>query len=131
MNPDIGCRLVLNNRTSTDISDKDMCGFFHQHLKYNKFRRAQTKAGKSIFHLSFQKEKDTYFAFRAAKALKGISLARYLPANPIETEPEFHPNPPSNTIASCRYAFRKHLSKFHNEVLKYFLYEYQTLYLLI
>ncbi len=105
-------RLVLNNRTNTDITNNDMCGTFHQRLKYFKFRRVPTKTGKAIFYLFFQKEEDTYAALRAAKAIKEISLVRYRPSNPVEYETPFRPFPPNHIINICRYAFRKYLDRF-------------------
>jgi hypothetical protein len=110
------CRLVLNNRTETDITNKDMCGIYHQHLKYYKFRRVPSKTGKAIFYLFFRKEEETYCALRAAKAIKEISLARYRPSNPIPSELPFRPFPPKQIIDLPRYAFRKHVDKFANVV---------------
>ena len=64
------CKLVLNNRRDADIPDGDMCGRYHQQLKYSKFRRVKSKkTGKTVFFLFFRKEEDTYFALRAAKSM--------------------------------------------------------------
>ena len=109
-------RLVLNNRTITDITNSDMCGIFRQQLKYVKFRRVTTKTGSSIFYLFFRKEEDTYAALRAAKTIKGISLVRYRPANLTDNELPFRPFPPKNVINICRYAFRKYLERFNTMV---------------
>jgi hypothetical protein len=117
-------RLVLNNRTNTDITNNDMCGIFHQRLKYFKFRRVPTKTGKAIFYLFFQKEEDTYAALRAAKAIKEISLFRYRPTNPIDYELPFRPFPPNHIINICRYAFRKYLDRFDTVVRKQTFYQY-------
>ncbi|CAF4068105.1 unnamed protein product [Adineta steineri] len=105
-------RLVLNNRTDTDITNNEMCGIFHQRLKYSRFRRVPTKTGKVVFYLFFHKEEDTYAALRAAKAIKEISLVRYRPMNPVECELPFRPFPPNHIINTCRYAFRKYLDRF-------------------
>ena len=110
------CRLVLNNRTDADITNKDMCGFLHQKLKYFKFRRVPTKTGKAVFYLFFRKEEDTYAALRAGKKIKEISLVRYLPLNPVQYETPFRPFPPDKIINTCRYAFRKYLDNFADVV---------------
>lgn len=110
------CRLVLNNRTDAEITHNCLCGLLHQQLKYKKYRRVPTKNGKTIFYLFFQNEEDTYVALRAAKSIKGISLVRYHPLNPTDSELPFRPFPPQQTINLCRYAFRKHLDKFDNVV---------------
>ena len=121
-------RLVLNTRANTDITSKDMCGIFHQRLKYFKFRRVPTKTGKDVFYLFFRQEEDTYVALRAAKAIKGISLVRYYPKNRISYELPFRPFPPNNIINICRYAFRKYLDRFDTVVRKKTFYQYQILY---
>ena len=110
------CRLVLNNRTNSEITNKDMDGRFHQLLKYYKYRRVPSKNGKAIFYLFFRKEEETYAAFRAAKSIKEISIVRYCPCKPIDTEPIFRPAPPQKIIDVCRYAFRNRLANFENEV---------------
>lgn len=110
------CRLVLNNRTDIDIKDKDMSGYFRQCLKHYKFRRIRTKTGKSIFYLFFHKEEETYVALRVARTMKGISLIRYRPINPLPYEPQFRPFPPQNIIDVCRYALRRHIDNFGNVV---------------
>ena len=110
------CRLVLNNRTDSDISNKDMCGILHQNLKYYKFRRVPTKTGKSIFYLFFRREEDTYVALRAAKMMKEIALVRYRPSHSREYEAPFRPFPSNNVINTCRYAFTKYLHKFADVV---------------
>ncbi len=110
------CRLVLNNRTDTEITDKEMGGRFHQQLKYYKYRRVPTKNGKAIFYLFFRKEEETYAALRAAKSIKEISLARYYTPNPNDSESTFRPFPPQKIIDIARYAFRNHLDSFLNVV---------------
>jgi hypothetical protein len=112
-------RLVLNNRTDTDITNNEMCGIFHQRLKYSRFRRVPTKSGKEVFYLFFRKEEDTYAALRAAKAIKGVSLVRYCPTNSIDYELPFRPFPPNYIINICRYAFRKYLDRFDTVVRKH------------
>ena len=110
------CRLVLNNRADSEITNEDMCGWFHQQLKYYKYRRVQSKNGKAIFYLFFRKEEETYAAIRTAKLIKGISLVRYRPYNPIDSEPVFRPFPPQQIIDITRYAFRNRLDKFDDVV---------------
>ena len=110
------CRLVLNNRSDNEISNNDMCGWFHQQLKYYKHRRVPSKSGKSIFYLFYRKEEETYAALRAAKSLKQISLTRYCPSKPIDFEPTFRPFPPQQIIDLSRYAFRNRLNSFDNVV---------------
>ena len=110
------CRLVLNNRTNTDLTNDHMCGLLHQRLKYYKYRRVPAKNGKSIFYLFFRKEEDTYAALRAAKSMKEISLVRYNPSNPIVSELPFRPFSPQHIIDICRYSFKKYLNKFNNVV---------------
>lgn len=112
-------RLVLNNRSDTDITNNEMRGILHQCLKYVKFRRVQTKSGKAIFYLFFHKEEDTYAALRAAKTIKHISLVRYRPTRFIESELPFRPFPAQRIIDVCRYAFRKYLDRFDSVVRKY------------
>lgn len=109
-------RLVLNNRTDTDITNKDMSSRFHQCLKFYKYRRIPTKNGKAVFYLFFHKEEETYAALRAAKSLKEISLVRYYPSNYIRSEPEFRPFPPQRIIDILRYAYRNQLRSFDNVV---------------
>jgi len=109
-------RLVLNNRGDTEISNKDMSGRFHQHLKYYKYRRIPTKSGKAVFYLFFRKEEETYAALRAAKSLKNISVVRYYPTNYIQSEPEFRPFPPQRIIDILLYAYRNRLANFDNVV---------------
>ncbi|CAF2018514.1 unnamed protein product [Rotaria magnacalcarata] len=108
------CRLVLNNRTDTEITNKDMNGRFHQQLKYYKYRRVPSKNGKAVFYLFFRKEEETYAARRAAKAIREISLVRYYPSNPIDLEPVFRPFPPQKIVDVARYAFRDRLDSFYN-----------------
>ena len=110
------CRLVLNNRNETELTNKDMSGLYHQRLKYYKFRRVQTRTGKSMFYLFFRKEEDTYFALRAAKSMKEISLVRYRPSNPVHHDQPFRPFPPQKIIDLCRYSLRKHLDRFADVV---------------
>lgn len=113
---DMECRLVLNNRTDTEITNNDMKGRLHQQLKYYKYRRVPSKNGKSIFYLFFRKEEETYAALRAAKSIREISLVRYYPSNPIESESTFRPFPPQNIVDIARYAFRNRLDSFYNVV---------------
>ena len=110
------CRLVLNNRTDVEITNNDMSGIFHQQLKYYKYRRVPSKNGKAIFYLFFRKEEETYAALRAAKSIKEISLVRYYPSNPVDSESTFRPHPPQQIIDICRYAFRNRLHNFDNVV---------------
>lgn len=117
-------RLVLNNRANTDIANNYMCGMLHQCLKYDKFRRVQTKTGKDIFYLFFQKEEDTYAALRTAKTIKEISLVRYRPTNLMKYELPFRPFPPNHIINICRYAFSKYLDRFDTVVRKQTFYLY-------
>lgn len=110
------CRLVLNCRTDIELTSDDMSGILHQRLKYKKYREVKTKYGKTIFYLFFQKEEDTYAALRAAKSMKGISLARYCPYYHEESERLFRPFPPQSIIDQCRFAFGKYLDKFASPV---------------
>jgi len=110
------CRLVLNNRTNNEITNKDMSGWLEQELKYYKFRRVRSKNGKSIFYLFFRKEEETYAALRAAKSIKKISLVRYRPSNPVHFEAPFRPFPPQHIIDLSRFGFKCHLDKFINVV---------------
>ncbi|CAF4233946.1 unnamed protein product, partial [Rotaria magnacalcarata] len=115
-------RLVLNNRTNADITNDDMCGIFHQRLKYFEFRCVPTKTGKDVSYLFFRQEEDAYVALRAAKTIKGISLVRHYPKNRISYELPFRPFSPNNIINICRYAFRKYLGRFDTvELFKTFL----------
>ncbi|CAF4847805.1 unnamed protein product, partial [Rotaria magnacalcarata] len=107
-------RLVLNNRTDDEITNNDMSGRFHQQLKYYKYRRVPSKNGKAIFYLFFRKEEETYAALRVAKSIKEISLVRYYPSNPINSESSFRPFPPQQIIDICRYTFRSRLVNFEN-----------------
>lgn len=110
------CRLVLNNRTDSDITNEKMCGYYQQHLNYYKYRRIPSKTGKSVFYLFFRKEEQTYFALREARAMKEISLVRYRPLHSIDYEEPFRPFPPKSIIDPCRYAFRKYIDKFDTVV---------------
>ncbi|CAF4136827.1 unnamed protein product [Rotaria magnacalcarata] len=86
------CRLVLNNHTDGEITNNDMS------------------------------EEETYAALRTAKSIKQISLARYYPLNPIDSEPTFRPFAPKQIIDICRYAFRNRLHNFDNvEFFKTFI----------
>ena len=113
---DMECRLVLNNHTDGEITNNDMRDRFHQQLKYYKYRRVPSKNGKAIFYLFFRKEEETYSALRIAKSIKDISLVRYYPSNPIDSEPKFRPFPPQQIIDICRYAFRSRFVNFENVV---------------
>lgn len=110
------CRLVLNSQTTNEITNSDLSGLLHQQLKYYKFRRMPSRGTKAIFYLFFRKEEETYAALRAAKALKHISLKRYRPSNPMNSELPFRPFPPKNLIDLCRYSFTKYVDKFDNTV---------------
>ncbi|CAF1396212.1 unnamed protein product [Rotaria magnacalcarata] len=115
-------RLVLNNRTDDEITNNDMSGRFHQQLKYYKYRRVPSKNGKAIFYLFFRKDEETYAALRVAKSIKEISLVRYYPSNPINSESSFRPFPPQQIIDICRYTFRSRLVNFENvEFFKAFI----------
>lgn len=111
-------KLVMNNRTNTDISNKDMCGYLHQQLKFYKFRRVPTKSGKSIFYLFFRREQETYYALRAARSITQISLVRYRSFKSIPIESSFQPFVPQRIINIPRYAFSNHIDKFDNKVRK-------------
>ncbi|CAF4652377.1 unnamed protein product [Rotaria socialis] len=76
-------RSVLNNRSTVDIPNDVLCGQLQQQLKYYKFRRVRTKAGKAVLYLFFRKEAETYYAFRTAASMNDISLVRYLHPNSI------------------------------------------------
>jgi len=110
------CRLVLNNRTDVEITKNDMSGRLHQQLKYYKYHRVPSKNGKAIFYLFFRKEEETYAALRAAKSIKELSLVRYYPSKPIDSESTFRTFPPKKIIDTCRYAFRNRLHNFDNVV---------------
>lgn len=110
------CRLVLNNRSNVEITNDDMSGRLHQQLKYCKYRRVPSKKEKAIFYLFFRKEEETYAALRAAKSIKEISLVRYYPSKPLDSETTYRPFPPQKIIDTCRYAFRNRLHNFNNVV---------------
>jgi hypothetical protein len=121
------CRLVLNNRSETDIENSVLCGSLQQQLKYYKFRRVQTKAGKSIFYLFFRKEEDTYNALRVGKSIKHISLVRYRHQNmapaPLcrpddisPSEAEYRPLPSRRNVDAVRYNFSQYFNKFSDKV---------------
>lgn len=110
------CRLVLNNRTDNEITNEDMSGWYHQQLKYYKFRRVRSKSGKSVFYLFFRREEDTYRALRTAKSMKEISLVRYLPSVSVPVESPFRLFPSQQVVDLFRYAFSCHLNEFINVV---------------
>ena len=121
------CRLVLNNLSTSDISNSSLSGQLQQQLKYYKFRRVPTKAGKSIFYLFFHREEDTYHALQVAKAMKQISVVRYYHRNttaaPIlrpddmpPSEMQYRSVPPKNIVDAIRYNFSRHIDRFANKV---------------
>ncbi|CAF0839685.1 unnamed protein product [Adineta ricciae] len=120
------CRLVLNNCSEFDIPNSDLLGRLQQQLKYYKFRRVQTKAGKSLFYLFFRKEEETYYALRAGKNIKDISLVRYrhhsvIPAplhRPDEISPAesyYRPMPSRRVVDAVRYNFSRYIEKFSDK----------------
>ncbi|CAF1289199.1 unnamed protein product [Adineta steineri] len=117
------CRLVLNNCSEHDIPNSVLSGELQQKLKFYKFRRVQTKAGKSLFYLFFKKEQDTYYALQAGKLIKNISLVRYRhrnmtpaplcrPDEILPTEAQYQPVPSQRTVDAIRYNFSKYIDKF-------------------
>ena len=121
-------RLVLNSRSKSDIPNSILLGQLRQHLKYYKFRRVPTKTGKFVFYLFFRKEEETYFALRAAKSIKDISLVRYLhkqtdaapirpPDNVSPSESYYHPVPTKKLVDEIRYNFTRVYDRFANKVL--------------
>ena len=121
------CRLVLNNCSEFDIPNSVLLGRLQQQLKYYKFRRVQTKAGKSLFYLFFRKEEETYYALRAGKNIKDISLVRYrhhsvIPApldRPDEispTESYYRPVPSRRIVDAVRYNFSRYIERFSDKV---------------
>lgn len=109
-------RLVLNCLTDINITNQDMCGYLHQHLRFYKFRRIPTKSTKSMFYLFFQSEQESYYALRAARSIKTISLVRYRPSKPISFEPSFKPFAPQRIINIPRFAFANKFDKFDSKV---------------
>ena len=121
------CRVALNNRSESDIPNSALLGRLQQQLKYYKFRRVQTKTGKSMFYLFFKREQDTYFALRAGKNIKDISLVRYrhhsvIPAplhRPDEispTESYYQPVPSRRIVDAITYNFSRYIEKFADKV---------------
>lgn len=121
------CRLVLNNLSGDDLPNSDLSGLLQQQLKYYKFRRVPTKTGKSIFYLFFRKEADTYYALRAARSIRNISLVRYRHLNPVAapicrpddvspSELYYRPIPTQQTVDTIRYSVRKYYDQFQNKV---------------
>ncbi|CAF5203525.1 unnamed protein product, partial [Rotaria magnacalcarata] len=104
-----------------------------QQLKYYKFRRVPTKTGKAVFYLFFRKEEDTYYALRAAKSIKEISLVRYrhynITAAPIRhpgdippSEMQYRPVPSKKVVDAIRFNFTKYYARFANkDIFKLFV----------
>lgn len=125
-------RLVLNNRSEYNIPNNVLSGQLHQDLKFFKFRRVPSKMGKTIFYLFFRKEEDTYYALRAAKSMKDISLVRYrhresatLPlerSNDIAlSETQYRPVPPQDIVDLIRHNYSNYLDKFVSKVWNKFI----------
>lgn len=123
-------RLVLNNRSTSDIPNSILYGQLQQDLKYYKFRRVPTKTGKAVFYLFFRKEEETYHALRAASSLPNISLVRYRHQNTIsppvrrpddiETcERQYRPVPPKSIVDIIRYNYTRYYDRFENKVCNY------------
>jgi hypothetical protein len=121
------CRLVLNIRSGTDISNSMLSGELHQKLKYYKFRRVSSKLGKPVFYLFFKKEQDTYYALRVAKSISEISLVRYKHKDAIDpplrrpddlspSETHYRVIPPQNIVNIIRYNYRKYIDRFETKV---------------
>ena len=121
------CRLVLNNRSESDIPNSILCGQLQQRLKYYKFRRVHTKIGKCIYYLFFRREEETYYALRAGKSIKDISLVRYRHRNMIPaplgrpdeilpTEAQYQPVPSRRTVDVIRYNFSRYIDRFSDKV---------------
>jgi len=120
-------RLVMYQLKTTDLTNKDMEGKLQQDLGYACFRRVQSKTGKSVFYLNYQREMDTYQALRVAKGMKTISVVRYRHRNPTlpppknlyEFPPEeitFRPFHPKSLSDITRYAFSNHIEQFASKV---------------
>ncbi|CAF2215404.1 unnamed protein product [Rotaria magnacalcarata] len=102
------CRLVLNNRSTVDIPNDALCGPLQQQLKYYKFRRVQTKAGKAVFYLFFRKEAETYYALRTA-------------ASP-PSEMHYRPVPTKTIVDMIRYNYTRYFDRFSNkDIFKLFV----------
>lgn len=121
------CRLVLNNRSRVDIPNDVLRGQLQQQLKYYKFRRVQTKAGKAVFYLFFRKEAETYYALRTAASMNDISLVRYLHPNSIAaplrrpddippSEMHYRPVPTKTIVDMIRYNYTRYFDRFSNKV---------------
>ncbi|CAF2846259.1 unnamed protein product [Rotaria sp. Silwood2] len=76
----------------------------------------------------FYNEKDTYFALREAKSIKGISLVRYRHRNPVPaplrclddiapSEACYHPEPSRNIINLIQYNSVGYTDRFANKQL--------------
>ncbi|CAF4391892.1 unnamed protein product [Rotaria magnacalcarata] len=127
------CRLVLNNCSNFDITNSALSGMLQQQLKYYKFRRVPTKTGNAVFYLFFRKEEDTYYALRAAKSIKEISLVRYrhynITAAPIRhpddippSEIQYRPVPSKKVVDAIRFNFTKYYARFANkDIFKLFV----------
>lgn len=120
-------RLVLNNRSTSDIPNSRLCGELRQQLEYFKFRRVPTKTGKGLYYLFFRKEQNTYHALRAAKSINDISLVRYCHRNIIPApiyrsdeivpvESEYHPVPSKRVVDAIRHSFTKYYDRFATKV---------------
>ncbi|CAF1314361.1 unnamed protein product [Adineta ricciae] len=119
-------RLVLNNRSESDIPDRVLCGQLQQQLKYYKFRRVHAKDGKDIYYLFFKREEETYYALQAGKSIKNISLVRYrhrnMTAAPVcrpdeilPNEAQYQPVPSRRTVDIIRYNFSRYIDRFSNK----------------
>lgn len=51
------CRLALNNRAHTDVTDNELREILHQQSKHFKFRRLPSKRGRTIVYLFFRERK--------------------------------------------------------------------------
>ncbi|UJR18805.1 hypothetical protein I4U23_005711 [Adineta vaga] len=103
-----------------------LCGQLQQQLKYYKFRRVHTKAGKDIFYLFFKGEQETYDALRAGKSIKNISLVRYRhrtmvpapisrPDELLPTEQQYQPVPSRRTVDAIKNNFSRYIDKFSDK----------------
>jgi hypothetical protein len=121
------CRLVLNNRSESDIPNSVSSGPLQQQLKYYKFRRVHTKFGRCIYYLFFRREEDTYYALRVGKSIENISLVRYRHRNMIPaplcrpddilpTEAQYQPVPSRRTVDAIRYNFSRYIHRFSDKV---------------
>ncbi|CAM4811751.1 unnamed protein product [Rotaria magnacalcarata] len=80
-----------------------------ENIRHIQYRTRDKRNGEQV-----TRQEETYAALRTAKSIKQISLARYYPLNPIDSEPTFRPFAPKQIIDICRYAFRNRLHNFDN-----------------